>query len=306
MSVPTDTTASLATSARAKWSRSRKAFAVAGVLILVFVGGYIVYGYLNGLPPDVVSTGPQGHAFLDVALMTFYTPAVPGASGFNASLTVTFAAATRFPFSWAEVSGTDMPVRFILTPSALFVAGSPDGFVFNGWGGPGPSSIGVDRPEPPSALVHLWAMAYTVREMSAWRGFTKATWLEVVYSLTPVALNIGVPLPIANVSVPTASELIPTGIVDSLNLSTQPGYVWTLERGLSNSTIPSSPFQHTLPAVSFDGGGAGKFTAALTSSFTWGKGDDYRVSMSVSGTAHGTLTWYWDERFGSLFTVFSP
>jgi hypothetical protein len=69
--------------------------------------------------------------------------------------------------------------------------------------------------------------------------------------------------------------------------------------------MPSAPFQHSLPPVVFDAGSAGNFTATLTSAFGWAKGDDYRVTISGSGTTHGSLAWYWDRRFGSLFTIFS-
>lgn len=288
-----------------KWSRGRKVFAVLGALILIFVGGYIVYGYLNGLPPEVLSSGGRGQVFLDVALMTLYTPSVPGATDFNITLTVVFASGMRFPFSWGNVSGTALPVRFVLAPSQVFVNASLNSFVCDE-GGPGPGSIGVDRPVPPGALVSLWSMSYTIQELSAWQGFSKTAWFEVDYSLTPVSLVFGAYLPVANVTVPGAPDLIPTGVVDNMNLTVQPGYLWTLDRGFSDFTLPSSPFLHTLPPVTFDAGGAGNFTAALTSSFRWGKGDDYNVKMSGSGTMHGSLAWYWDRRFGSVFTVFSP
>lgn len=298
-----DSTHAPTESPRPKWSRARKVFAVLGALILVFVGGYVVYGYPNGLPPEVLSSGGRGQVFLDVALMTFYTPSVPGATDFNVTLTVVFATGMDFPFGWGNVSGTALPVRFVLTPSPVFVSASPSGFVFEE-GGPG--SIGIDRPVPPGAFVSLWSMAYTVQELSAWEGFSKTTWFEVDYALTPVSLDFGGYLPIANVTVPGASDLLPTGVVDNLNLTVQPGYLWTLDRSFSDFTLPSSPFHRTLPPVTFDAGSAGNFTAALTSSFQWGKGDDYHVKMSGSGTMHGSLAWYWDRRFGSVFTIFSP
>lgn len=304
VTAPAASNGPLARPPRPKWSRGRKVLAALGAIILVLVGGYVVYGYLNGLPPEVVSSGGPRQVYLDAALMTFYAPSIPGATDFNITLYVVFAAGQDFPFHWGNISGTALPVRFVLSPGGDFTAAASNGFVF-GDGGSGPSSIAVDRPVPPGAYVSLWSMVYSVQELSAWEGFTKTTWLEVDYSLTPVSLIVGAYLPVANVTVPGATDLLPTGIVDNMNLSAQPGYLWTLSRGLSNFTPPSSPFHHTLPPVTFDASSAGNFTATLTSSFQWAKGDDYRVTMSGSGTSHGSLTWYWDGRFGSLFPAFS-
>ncbi len=291
--------------ARPKWSRWRKVFAVIGALILVFVGGYVVYGYLNGLPPQVVASGGTGHVYLDAALMTFYEPSIPGATDYNVSVTVLFAAGEHFPFAWGNVSGTSLPVRFVLAPSAAFRVGPADGFEY-GEGGTGPESLGTDRVTPPGAYVSTWSLTYSVRELSAWDGFTQTTWLQVDYALSVVSLDFGGYLPIANVTVPGASDLAPTGVVDNLNLSAEPGYLWTIDRNLTDFAIPASPFHHTLPAVTFEAGSAGTFSAALTSSFTWGKGDEYRVTASGSGTTHGALTWYWDERFGALYSMYAP
>jgi hypothetical protein len=290
--------------ARAKWSRARKIFAVLGALILVFVGGYIVYGYLNGLPPEVLSAGGHGQVFLDVAFMTLYTPSIPGATDFNVTVIVTFANGWNVPFAWGNVSGSALPVRFLLAPTNGFAPGPPNGFVF-AEGSAGPSSLGAIGPHPPGACVIRLSMNYSVRELSAWEGFSQVTWLEVGYSLTPVSLDFGLPLPVANVSAPTASDFVPAGMVDSLNLSVAPGYLWPVSRDIHNATNQFPMFHHTLPPVTFDAGSAGNFTASLTSSFAWTKGDNYRVMMTFSGNLHGWLTWYWDDRFGSLFAVFS-
>ncbi len=287
-----------------RWSRWRKIFAVLGALILVFVGGYVLYAYLNGLPPEVVASGGSGQTYVDAALMTFYTPSIPGAADFNVSVTVVFATGEDFPFSWGNVTGTALPVRFVLTPGDGFKLGPANGFVY-GAGGSGRETISVDRPVPPGAYVSTWRLTYTVQELSAWEGFSKSSWFEVDYALTPVFLDFGGYLPIANVTVPGTADLVPAGIVDNVNLSAQPGYLWNIDRNLTDFAIPTSPFHHTLPAVTFDAGSAGNFSAALTSSFQWAKGDDYRVTASGSGTVHGSLTWYWDERFGSLFTKYS-
>lgn len=272
-------------------------------MILVFVAGYVVYGYLNGLPPQVISSGPSRQTYLDVPLMTFYTPSIPGASDFNVTLTVVFATGEHFPFAWEGVAGTPLPVRFALEPSDGFATGPSNGFTYTtavGW-----SSIGVEGPHSPGAYVSLWSLNYTVREMSAWEGFTKATWLQVDYSILPVSLFVGAPLPVANISAPTASDLLPTGIVDSLNFTVQPGYLWPIAHDIYNASTPWPSFHHALPAVTFDAGDGGRFTASLASSFQWAKGDNYRVAMSFSGSLHGWATWYWDARFGSLFAVFS-
>lgn len=289
---------------RPKWSLSRKIFAVLGALILVFVGVYVVYGYLNGLPPAVLSVGGHGRVYLDVAFMTMYTPTIPGATDFNVTATASFAKGLQVPFAWENVRDAALPVRFILAPSDPFVAGPANGFVF-AEGGPGRGSISVTGPYQPSACVTLWSMNYSVRELSSWEGFTQANWLEVDYSLTPVSLDFCPPLPIANVSAPTPSDLVPTGIVDNLNLTVQPGYLFPLNHDIYNATTPWPTFHHALPPVTFDAGSQGNFTASLASSFQWSKGDNYRVTMTFSGTFHGYLTWYWDERFGSLYTIFS-
>ncbi|HYM40577.1 MAG TPA: hypothetical protein VEY12_10655 [Thermoplasmata archaeon] len=291
--------------ARAKWSRGRKIFAVIGALILVFVGVYVAYGYLNGLPPQVLSVLGRGQAYLDVAFMTVYTPSIPGATDFNVTAMVTFANGWQFPFAWGNVSGTSLPVRFVLSPSDVFRTGPSDGFVY-GEAVSGTTRIGVVGPHPPGAFVSLWFMTYSVRQLTAWQGFTQATWLEVDYALAPVSLDFGEPLPVANVSAPVASDLIPAGITDDLNLSVQPGYVLPLDHDIYNASSPWPTFHHALPAVTFRAGSVGNFTASLTSSFQWAKGDNYRVEMTFSGALHGYLTWYWDARFGSLYAVFSP
>ncbi len=290
---------------RRKWSLGRKIFAVLGALILVFVGAYVVYGYLNGLPPEVLSTGGHGQVYLDVVFMTVYPPSIPGATDFNVTVTATFANGWHIPFSWGSVSGSALPVRFVLTPSDPFVSGPADGFVFSE-SGTGPTSITAVGPHPPGAFVTLWSMNYSVRELSSWEGFGQVTWLEVDYALTALSLSFGDPLPVANVSAPVPSDLLPAGIVDNLNLSLRPGYLWPVAHDIYNATSPSPTFHHTLPPVTFDAGSQGSFTASLTSAFQWAKGDNYRVAMSFSGNLHGYLTWYWDERFGSLYTVFSP
>jgi hypothetical protein len=272
---------------------------------LVFVGGYVVYGYLNGLPPQVLSAGGPRQVYLDVAFMTVYTPSLPGATEFNTSVIVLFSTGWHIPFGWGNVSGSALPVRFVLAPSDTFAAGPSNGFVYSGFG-PGPTSIAEIGPHPPSAFTSLWSMNYSVRTMTAWEGFSQATWLEVDYALTPVSLDFGEPLPVANVSAPTASDLLPTGIVDDMNLSVQPGFVWPVAHDIHNATALPPTFHHTLPPVTFDAGSAGAFNASLTSSFQWAKGDNFRVAMSFSGNLHGYLTWYWDDRFGSLYTVFSP
>ncbi len=289
---------------RPKWSRWRKIFAVIGALILVFVGVYVVYGYLNGLPPTLVASSGPGQARVDVVLMTLYTPSLPGSTGFNVSATVVLGDGWHFPFTWGNVSGTTLPVQFVVASSSDLTANGTSGFVFTN-GLLGATSWGTDRPAPPSALVNLWTLDYSVQELSAWRGFRQVSWLEVDYRVTPTYLVLGDPLPVANVSAPGPSDLLSTGVMDSLNLSVAPGFVWSLNRDLANFAAPPSAFHHTLPAVTFDAGSAGMFTASLSSSFRWGKGDDYRVSISGSGTLHGSLTWYWDQRFGSLYAAYA-
>ncbi len=289
---------------RPKWSRWRKIFAVIGALILVFVGVYVVYGYLNGLPPAVVASSGPGREFVDVTLMTLYPPSLPGFTGVNVSAAVVIGDGWHFPFTWGNVSGTTLPVQFVATSSSGLAANGTSGFVFTD-GLLGPTTWSTDRQVPASALVNLWALNYSVRELSAWQGFRQVSWLEVDYRVTPTYLFIGAALPVANVSAPGPSDLLPTGVTDSLNLSVAPGFQWSLDRDLANFAAPPSAFHHTLPAVAFDAGSAGTFTASLSSAFRWGKGDDYRVSISGSGTMHGYLTWYWDLRFGSLYAAYA-
>ncbi len=288
----------------AKWSRGRKIFAVLGALILVFVGGYVVYGYLNGLPPEVVSVGGHGQVYLDVVIMTIYTPSIPGATDFNVTTSFTFANGGRILFSWGNVSGSALPVRFVLTPSGNFATGPSNGFA-DAESPLGTESVAAMGPHPPGAYLARWSMNYSVRELSAWEGFTHATWLEVDYSLTAISIDVGTPLPVCNASTPAASDLLPAGIVDDLNVSVQPGYRWPISHDIYNASTPWPTFHHTLPPVTFAAGSLGNLTASLTSTFQWEKGDNYRVMMSFSGNLRGYLTWYWDARFGSLWTVFS-
>ncbi len=289
---------------RPKWSRWRKLFAVIGALILVSVGVYVVYAYLNGLPPAVVASSGPGQALVDVALMTLYPPSLPGSTDFNVSASVVLGDGWHFPFAWENVSGTALPVRFVVAPSSVLAANGTSGFVFTD-GVVGTTSWGTDRAAPATALVSRWTLDYSVQELSAWQGFRQVSWLEVDYRVTPTYLFIGAALPVANVSAPGPSDLLPTGVTDSLNLSVAPGYQWSIARDLATFAAPPSAFHHTLPAITFDAGSVGTITASLSSSFRWGKGDDYRVSVSGSGTMQGYLTWYWDARFGSLYSVFS-
>lgn len=285
-----------------KWSRWRKVFAVIGALILVFVAVDIAYQYLDSLPQEVIAAGSPQHSFLDVTLSTFYAPVLLGAQNLNASAFVTFAAGTSFGFAWTNTTSSGLAVRFVLEPSPGFAAASGGGFTYSM--ASGPSTIGVTLPGHAGGIETLWRMDYVVRRMSAWEGFARATWIEVDYSLSSVALQVG-NLPLGNVSVPTPADLLPTGVVDRIDVTLAPGTLWSYNRSLRDFSVPKAPFAHALPAVPLQGGSAGNLTATLVSSFRWAAGDDYQVRASFSGRVNGTLTWYWDVRFGSLYPEFS-
>ena len=290
-------------SSKPKWSRWRKIFAVLGVLILVFVAVDVAYQYLDTLPPEVLASGAPRQAYLDVTLFAFYAPSLPGALDLNVSTRVTFARGMQFDFAWQNVSGAGVPVRFVLAPSSGFAAGTGNAFTFLG-GGNGTTTIGTTRPGAAGAIETVWRMDYTVRRLTAWEGFTRSSWAEVDYSLTPVSLQLGY-FPLGNVSAPSPADLLPTGVADRFDVSAAPGTLWYYNRSLGDFKVPSTPFVHRLPAVSLEGGSAGNLSATLASTFRWAAGDNYRVEASFSGRVNGTLTWYWDARFGSLYPMFS-
>ena len=285
-----------------KWSRWRKIFAVIGALILVFVAADVAYQYLDSLPPDVAATGPPGHAYLDVTLFTFYTPSFQGSVDLNASTMVTFAAGAHFQLAWENTTASGLPVRFVLAPSRGFASGRDGAFTYR-WA-TGTTSVGTVLPGHAGGIEGVWRMDYTVRRMSAWEGFTRASWVEVDYSLSPLTLEFG-NLPLGNVSAPGPAVLLPTGVAEPVDVNAAPGTFWFGNWSLGDFRTPSAAFVHTLPATLLGGGGAGSVTATLASTFEWAKGDNYQVEASFSGLVHGTLTWYWDARFGSLVPVFS-
>ena len=289
--------------AKAKWSRWRKLFAAIGVLILVVVTVDVAFVFLDGLPPEVLASSGPRETFIDAVLMTFYAPTIPGAVDVTASAFVALPSGFHTTFAWTNVTGAGVPVRFVLSPSGSFASGPANGFEETG-PALGATTFGIDRPGRSGAWDEVWRMNYTVRELSAWEGFLKTTWIQVDYRLTPVAVLVG-DLPLGNVTVPGPADRMATGVTDPIDVDLTPGYVESLQRSLTDFPAPSSPFHHAFPPLTFDAGAAGSLAATLVSSFQWAKGDDCRVTLSFSGQVNGTLAWSWDARFGSLLATFT-
>lgn len=294
---------------RGRWFKAR---VILTALVLV-IGFGLYLNWRNTLPATVIGEVGSGHAYLDVPIVAFYTPGLT-APGFLTSANVTFVAtpsyATRFTFTWDDVRGTSLPVRFVVTPDAgsglpgeRIDAGPPDGFLFYPAGEAVPPvtsnaiTYGTVNPGADGLYWKTWRIDYSVREMSVHDWLQDDHWLEVDYSITGVFAEIGM-MPAANTTHPQPADLVPIG--GPLNVSYQAGFPWAYGWTLRNTAMPPGPFTHSVGSVAFSGGTAGTIEANLTSAFTWGPNDKYEIRASGSGPAVLSLQVYVDMRFGSL------
>lgn len=292
-----------------RWFKVRVVLAA----LVLLIGLTLYFNWRNGLSPRVVQEIGTGHAYLDVAIMTIYTPslAVPGfATGVNVSFVATTSYATRLTFTWGSVNGTSMRVRFVLTPSPLddsngpsFAPGPSNGFLFLPAGQPLGGVVssmlvfGVVKPGADGVWSETWRMDYAVRKMSAHDWCSEDQWIEVDYSLTPTFVMFGY-LPAANTTAPHPSDLAPLG--SPLVVSYAAGYPWSYRWTIRDFSLPAGGFRHTVGTVDLDAGTVGTIRATIGSTFQWGPNDGYEIHASGSGPANLSLQMYVDIRFGSL------
>ncbi len=292
-----------------KGSRWLKVRVILAALVLV-IGFTLYLSWRNGLPPTVVQELASGQTYLDVPLMTMYTPslAVPG---FATEANVTFAAstsyATRFTFTWGAVNGTSLPVRFVMIPSpsndsgSSFAPAASNGFLFfpagQASGATHTTGFSTVKSGAEGLVSELWRMDYVVREMSVHDWFGEDRWIEVNYALTIAYGRIG-DLPAANTTAPLPGDLIPLGA--PLVVSYGAGYPWSYRWSIRDVSLPAGGFHHAAGAVALDAGTAGTIHTILGCAFEWGPDDDYQIHASGSGPANLSLQLLVDMRFGSL------
>lgn len=298
------------------------------IIVVVALVGYALLRVLStppttNVPPHVVAVLSEGFTFLDVPLMTFYTaPQVP-LKGFHTNMSYSFASQSRgpsanFTFEWQNARGIIEPVRFVIestdTNSSFqpTASGFPDGFVYlpagvcrapcirEGWE-LGMSGVGIQYLES-----ELWLMNYTVARMSATTASVEQTWIQVNYSLVRLG-GFGDSLPRSNVTVPTSSDLVPVGGVETIGYSK--GGEWYELASAGSSTPSNMSFRHTLPPVVFNLGTAGNLAVDLTSEFRWNAASGYWLGWGFGPeNGSGTISrqYYLDARFGGLLVQFLP
>lgn len=317
--------------ARSRSGARVAAIVIALILVVALVAAYVVYVFapeirtgnpkLN-IPAHVTSYLSNGTTLLDVPLMTEYTAPALQNHGFATNMSLTMSSAyggpsTTFTFLWGNVSGTNETVRFVLSPTVgeslaeAFEPGPPNGFLALPAGNcsqPGSSqSWGVgDENVGESAVFHeLWRMEYNVSRMAATVDDVAQSWIQVNYSLEFVLAYAGDPLPAANVSLPSPSDLSSPVFVATYNLS-KGQTIGTLVEARPLAA-PLGPFRHLLQPMTIDAGAAGNLSVGLTSQFQWGPTDDIWLGWSLTAARDGPLTASYsvDLRFGSILVAFS-
>ncbi len=268
---------------------------IIAVVVLVSLTG--AWFYLGSLPPRDLGLLAAGRVVFDVPLLTRYTLPTLGPNA-SVETTVGISGTEPFYFQWFGTASDGSPVRFVLRPdpnstSLGFDSLDVDSFVFHINGRDTGSS---PNPAEGSAWAHTWVMDYAARRMARYDGFIERTWIEVGF-VPRVLLECICPMPYANVTYPSASDLMPTGIVDRLASAG----TWSYERALADFALPAGSFDHAIGPISIDVGPAGTVSAILASTFRWGPAGEYRATAAGDGPVDVTITWYWDMRFGGLF-----
>ena len=303
------------------------ALAVAAVLVVAAIAGYVLYASppatpLADVPPHVLELLAAGSTWLDVPLMTFYTPPAPQNKGFDANLSWSVSSATAGPNStfalgWTNVTGPTDPVRFVLVPSrgasgaTAFREGGPNTFLAmlagncsepgarQGWG------IGLGGTGISMVYVERWLMNYTVSRVEATVASVEERWIQVNYSLVGWGAY-GDSLPAANTSLPGGANLLPVGSVTEENVSK--GSTVSRLIDVKATLVTAGPFRNTLPPIALDAGTAGNLSVSLSSEFRWGPADGYWLGWTLTAQKDTTLRVQYsaDTRLGSLFVQFLP
>jgi len=320
--------------------RRRKLMA-AILVTVVIVGPLLVVMGFGGPWEEAVLA--HGRTYLDVPLTTLY-PAPPRTNEtVNTSAEVSYLSGfwlddhsavppPSIGYRWSSVSGTDLPVEFVMGPSwpvdpkSQFSDGIANRFSFYPAGGMprvsessavSPLNLSAVGPGNRSVALTKWAMDYTVRKMAVLQRFVRTDFLEVDYSLTVVNRGFVIPLSDSNVTFPASADLVASGSP----VSVDPGRSMVI--GGNSFSIDSrspytiyEPFYYNLTRIGLDAGSAGVLQVGLSSRNAWfavcagGQSPcwfqaDYRLHVSTSNNP----VWfqvYVDRRFGSLLIDYVP
>jgi hypothetical protein len=275
-----------------------------------------------GLPPDTGNTTPhevrklsEGRTRLGIPFMTMYSAPALKVRGFGTSVSFSLSStrggpSTTFTFRWEHVTGTSLPVRFVLDTAPIhphFDSGPTDGFRYLPVGlcvAPCLSDVlkmSTAKVGAQLAYFAIWRMDYSVHEMQALRNHVNVSWLQVDYSFSPQVQGTE-QLPVPNATAAGPTDLAPVG--DRLGLRWGPGQVWQYNVSIHDFVGADRTFLHSIPPIVLDAGPVGHLTAVLTSSFAWGPSEDYRLGLSGTDGVNATVQFYVDTRFGALFVQY--
>jgi hypothetical protein len=321
---------------------SRRLKLVAVILVVVVIVGPLLV-VLGPWYPWEEAVLAHGRTYIDVPLTTLYTAPPPANQTVNTSAEVSYLTGfwldehsgvppPSIQFQWSSVSGTDLPVRFVMGPSfpvdprSQFLDDNRNRFSFYPAGGmPHPSeaspfsplNVSAVGPGNRSVAVTKWAMDYAVRKMAVLQALIRTNFLQVDYSFTVVNRGFVLPLSDSNVTSPTSADLVASGSP----LSIGPGRPMVINGNAfsRDSRSPYSvyePFYYNLTRISLDAGSAGVLQFGLSSRNAWEAvcehaqppcrfQADYWLHLSTSNSP----TWfqvYVDRRFGSLLIEYVP
>ena len=278
-------------------SRTRRR-AAAIVIVLLLAGSlgswYLVYGSVS---TETESLG-QGRRYIDLPLMAAYSPPPDPAVDFQVAIRFGPGSSITYRWSAPEVNGT--PVEFVLLPSASADSAMPNAFRWT-ITSPGNSitygSNGTGE-RIQIGTVRAAAIDYVVKRVTVSSVLSSRTWLRVEYSIAASGVWLA-PIPIRNVTLPEASDLLEAGV----ERSGAAGSNWMITWSLRDFALSPGPFRASVPPVAFDGGRYGTVTGNLTSERVWGANDDYVIEARGSGDVRFDFTWFWDMRFGPLLSA---
>jgi len=320
--------------------RRRKLLAV--IFVAAVIAGPLLVVLIAGSPWEEAVLA-HGRTYLDVPLTTLYTAPPRTNDTVNTSAEVSYLSGfwlddhsavppPSIEYRWSSVSGTDLPVRFVMGPSfpvdprSQFADGNGNRFNFYPAGGMprlsessavSPLNVSAVGPGSRSVAVTKWAMDYSVRKMAVMQGLIRTNFLEVDYSLTVVNRGFVLPLSGSNVTSPAPADLVASGGP----VSVSPGRPIVIDgNGFSRDSRPPftayEPFYYNLTRIGLDTGSAGVLRVGLSSMNAWfavcegGQPPcsfqaDYWLHVSPSNSPLWFQV-YVDRRFGSLLIEYVP
>src|SRR2546427_4618681 len=319
--------------------RRRKLMA-AILVTVVIVGPLLVVMGFGGPWEEAVLA--HGRTYVDLPLRILY-PAPPRTNEtVNTSAEVSYLSGfwlddhsavppPSIGFRWSSVSGTDLPVQFVMGPSwpvdpkSQFSDGTANRFSFYPAGGMprvsessavSPLNLSALGPGNRSVAVTKWAMDYTVRKLAVLQRFIRTDFLEVDYSLTAVNRGFVVPLSDSNVTFPASADLVASGSP----LSVAPGRPMVINgNAFSGDSRPPftdyEPFYYNLTRIGLDAGSAGVLRVGLTSMNEWEAVCEhaqppcwFQANYWLYLTTSTSPLWfqvYVDRRFGALLIQYA-